>query len=197
MKKIISMLLVVLFLLLFVACESKNNKNNTNTNDVKVENTQDKSIELTLENYLDFLNFEATVSAHTTETWSFNESKPSDSRITTYNGADCSVEITGKSHYKYNEVYLDIKLEHYTILQKQRILNGEFNVKPFSSQTITVKLNLAGNGTRECTLSTVGSDWKKYDQISVIDAMAYQDIETITENTTCTVIAVRGSVTEY
>lgn len=190
MKKIISMLLVVVFLLSFVACGSNEGE--------KEEIAQENAIELTLDNYADFLNVDISVVPHTTETWYFNESNPSASRITTYKGADCFAEITGNSHYKFNEVYLDIKFDHYTLHQEEARLNGE-NVEPFSSYTITVKLNLSGEGSGDCSLDTLGSNWKNYNtpQTNVIDAMCYKDTDAITERTYYTVIAVRGSVTEY
>lgn len=198
MKKIVSLILAfVVVLLCFTSCTNKTDnsqESNTKFQDV-VTLPPKEQIALTLDNYKDYLEIDGTTKANHTESWLTNPKKAS-SKITTYKGVDCNVSIKGNSHYEYTDVYVDVKFTHYTVLQWIDKTEGS-DVSPFSEKIVTIKLNLAGNGDGECFLNTPGSDYEKYENCTVIDAMSYQDIEAIHEYTYYDVVGVRGSVAKY
>lgn len=142
-------------------------------------------VNLTLYNYKDYIDCDATV-------------KAKDSYDTgIYTSVECNFEAVGNTHYKYNDVSIVIEFSHYDIENNaQRALNdlllyaGETittEAVPHDKSTRTVELNLAGNGATTCTLFT---PWKD-------DRSAYSDTKTVFDGTYYTVLSISGTVQEY
>lgn len=141
-------------------------------------------IKLTLSNYEDYIECNATVRAGNYE-------------FGYYTSAECSFEAIGNMHYKYNNVSIVIKFSHYDeegylqLFENSIIIatGGTITEKavPYDEKTCTVNLNLAGNGKQTCVLMTPwGSEKNSYDDTGVIFMRTEFEI-----------VSISGTVQEY
>ena len=146
-------------------------------------------IQLTLSNFEDYIDINASVKVgNSTYTSSYGY---------VYMSAKCSFEATGNTHYKYNNVHIAIKFSHYDkagygqyLLNNLTVLAGkpiETEAVPYDDAVYTVKLNVGGNGSQTCELSTPWSS-EKYD---------YSKADTVFDRTTYEVISISGTIQEY
>lgn len=146
-------------------------------------------IRLTLQNYKDYIDCNATVRAGDSIDYSIYGY--------VYTSAECNFEATGNSHYKYNDVTIVVKFSHYDKAGYQQYLKNQLAImtgnsitaeaEAYREMTCTVKLNLAGNGKRTCELSTPWSS----------EASTYKSINAIFDRTAYEVISISGTVQEY
>lgn len=141
-------------------------------------------IQLTLLNYEDYIEFDAYVEAT-------DSRKDYSTGKYYYTGVECSVEITGNTHYKFNNVTITVKFNHYDKTNYRKYLagtiTGSTEAEPFSTKTGFIFLNLAGNGSYSYTLNT---PW-------VNEKENYYDTWAIFNQTTYEVVSVYGTVEEY
>ena len=146
-------------------------------------------IQLTLDNYEDYL--ECTVTAAADDRLKY------DSYHYTYTSMTCVFKCQGNPHYKYNDVVIVVNFYHYNhegymqyLTNSILSLRGEKIEKeavPFSSSETILKLNLAGNGSCSCSLWT---DWSgNYRECSDSDALRDQ--------TFFEIVSISGTVEEY
>lgn len=148
-------------------------------------------IKLTLDNYKDYLDCNATVrvgDSYYDSTYGY-----------IYTSAECAFEAIGNTHYKYNNVSIVIRFCHYDkdgymqyLLNSLGASIGEGTdsteeAVPYDDATYTVNLNLAGNGSRTCELST---PWAK-------EKSKYSDTKPIFDRTMYEVVSISGTVQEY
>ena len=161
-----------------------------------------ETIQLTLDNYEDYIECHASVKAKSTR-----ELITSKKYMDVYSKAECSFEAIGNSHYKYNDVTITIKFCHYnmeeysyhtlyeihnlnSLLEGTTVEDPPKDGTPADSSTLTVKLNLAGNGSTSCTLYT---PWRE----TMIKSNEYFDTYSILNCTTFEVLSISGTVQEY
>ena len=138
-KRLLCLCLCALFVFLLVSCDKKENKEEANKEETK------KEIELSLENMDDFIESSATVS--TTD------------RTINHFGVyfiNYSYEAKGNSHYKYNNVVIEIVFQYETEKHfNWRIgLEEEEPEDGVKTATRNLKLNLAGNGEVSASLTS-------------------------------------------
>lgn len=139
-------------------------------------------IRLTLDNYEDYLDVNATKRG--------NASRYYGAHI--YMSVDCYFEAKGNPHYKYNDVVFEIKFSHYRASEYSEYLDYIFGrsdemVTPYDEEICTVKLNIAGNGNKSCILYT---PWDS-------EIYYYGNIDAVYSVTMYDVISVSGTVQEY
>ena len=148
------------------------------------------TIKLTLNNYEDYIECNATVKAG-------DSLYISSTRGYVYTSAKCSFEAIGNSHYKYQDVYITIKFSHYDRAGYKLYLENnissllgqpiEEEAIPYDDATYTVKLSLAGNGSQTCNLNTPWSS----------ERTDYAEIDTIFDRTYYEIVSITGTVVEY
>lgn len=146
-------------------------------------------IQLTLYNYEDYIDCDATVRC--------GDSYYNSSYGYIYTGAECSFKATGNSHYKYDNVIITIKFSHYDQAGYKQYWENQASMlvgkpitkeaTPYSQRTCKISLNLAGNGSASCELYTPWSN-EKY---------AYSKSSTVFDRTVYEVVSISGTVQEY
>lgn len=122
---------------------------NVEPNQEPVEEQKSKKIELTLENYKDY--FETSAYAKNKNSTLL----PYSSYDYTYRNVEFTYEVTGNSHYKYNNVYIKLRVIQYDHDEYVKYLGWTLGVgeemptpkNSYNDKTITVNVNLAGNGS--------------------------------------------------
>jgi len=142
------------------------------------------TVQLNLNNYENYIECTASV-------------KASDKIGSYYTNAECFFDAIGNSHYRYDNVYITISFSHYDkegynqhLMNMIYLLSGhpvEEVATPYDQEMLVVKLNLAGNASDSCKLST---PWSK-------EMSAYDDTRAIFDRTIYEVISVSGTVKEY
>ena len=128
-------------------------------------------IQLTLDNYEDYLECKATVNCGEPGQYLGCEG--------VYYEVNCNYEINGNTHYQYNDVMLVVKFSHYN---KAEITT----TKPYSESEHTIKLSLAGNGSYSCSLET-----------DVIHYLDCRNPRKLINQTTYKIVSISGTVQEY
>lgn len=148
MRKFASILLLTTLLLQFISCSNNNNDfaisssqsetTTVTTTETTVATTQN-STALTLDNISDYFDITATIQPGNTEKCYYKAQSDY-----LYNSLICGISFEGNPHYEYKDVIIEIKFHHTTPL------TGAFE----SEKTVSVKLNLSGNGSATCELET-------------------------------------------
>jgi len=154
-------------------------------------------IQLTLDNYEDYIECSPTV-----KVGNYSYDNYYDDYI--IKSLKCSFEATGNTHYKYNNVTIHVKFSHYdslnVILKTMNdtlLASGEPITKEAyacSTKTVTIKLNVGGNGSQTCEIST---SWNYDNQSSADEKRACIDTDYVFDRTFYEVTSVYGTVQEY
>ena len=141
MKKIISLFLIVIMCISLFSC---GNNDNTNAN-------ANNGTQLTLDNYEDYFDVSANIAiGHTT--------------MCEYRGSfldlvktlKCDIAFQGNTNYEYKDVVFTIKFAH---------TGPSKFIDFYDDAVITVKVNLAGNGSGSCYVETPVAQ-EEWDNIS-------------------------------
>ena len=146
-----------------------------------------KGTELTLENIDDYIELSGTIKAGSMS----GLYKYNGEYVDLYSDFSCSMTATGNSHYKYEDVVIEIRFWHVTPLT-----DGSVS----SETTVSLKLNLAGNGEVSCKLDTPAKIAKDKGQ-AITPIMntfySYKGISSSLDKTYYEIVNVTGTVTEY
>ena len=147
-------------------------------------------VQLTIYNFEDYIDCNATVKVGDSLYYGSSYGY-------LYTSAECSFEAKGNTHYKYNDVQIVVKFSHYDKAGYQQYLSNSIlailgkpiteEAVPYDDATYTIKLNIAGNGSKTCELST---PWNTEKQ-------AYSDTDALFDRTAYEIVSVSGTVEEY
>lgn len=133
------------------------------------------TIQLTLSNYEKYLDYSATVSPQ------YNSS------MTLYTKVRCNFEVTGNSHYRYNDVIIKVREVHYGDFEDYADAMIGTEDSPYDEETLSIALNLAGNGSGSTYLYTNLNATDKY----------YRKYDIVCNYTLYEIVGISGTVTEY
>ena len=186
MKKIIALLLAIAMCLSFCACGNNDDKNNNNE-DNSNSNTNNSNVNtgtaLTLDNYENYFDVNANISiGHTT--------------MCEYKGSfldlvktfQCDISFKGNTNYEYTDVVFTVKFAHET---------PDKFIDFYDDTIITVKVNLAGNGSGSCYVETPVAQ-TEWDNISQTIYAFYRpaEISAIMDYSSFEIINVTGTATK-
>ena len=185
MKKILSLILVLVISASLFSCENSNVE--TIETEVATE-TESKEIPLTLYNYEDYIELNCSIEGGES-IWDSYEKEYH------YLTAYCDAEAVGNPHYKYNNVTIEIQFKIYDktnyqnyLMRNIALLEGESTdsiakAEPYSDTTCFLHLNLAGNGD-------------DYNNLIYVPIEGYT-LQQVFDRTMFEVISVSGTVEEY
>jgi hypothetical protein len=182
MKKIIALFLAITMCLSLCACGDNDDKNDNSNND-NSNNNNNNVIELTLDNYENYFDIDASIAiGHTT--------------MCEYKGNfldlvktfKCDISFKGNTNYEYTDVVFTVKFAHET---------PDKFIDFYDDTIITVKVNLAGNGSGSCYVETPVAQ-TEWDNISQTIYAFYRpsEISVIMDYSSFEIINVTGTATK-
>lgn len=187
MKKILSLILVLIACTSLFSCGNGNAETTEAETEVATE-TESKQIPLNLFNYEDYIEINCSVEGGESSWDSYK-------REYVYYTAYCDAEAVGNPHYKYNNVTIEIKFSIYDKINYQNylkrniaLLKGQSTdnigeAKPYDDVTCFLNLNLAGNGSASNKLLYVPIE--DYTLQQVFDRTMFE------------IVSISGTVEEY
>ena len=156
------------------ACDQKKSEIQTEAQ------TEDTGIQLTLDNYDDYIEFDGSVEASST-TRCYHKGD----WVYLCNYIECDIAAKGNSNYEYKNVIIGVRFYHVVPITGVTA----------SEETIYIDLNLAGNGSASCRLETPANQ-EEYNNISQITYTFYSSIgiDSALDNTYYEIISITGSV---
>lgn len=174
MKKLLLVLLALLFCCLMVSCDSGSSP------DIPSTSESSPDIPLTMENVEDYIEIDGTVKVNTDTRCTYK-----DEWVNLVNSLKCSLTAKGNPNYEYKDVILEIRIYHLHPLTKEVI----------SENKVFLDLNLAGNGESSGVLGTL-VDIEGWENVSN-EAYAFYSssgIDTALKTTGYEIVSVSGSV---
>lgn len=177
MKKIIALLLAIAMCLSFCACGNNDENSNSNNNNVNTATA------LTLDNYENYFDISANISVgHTTMC---NYKGDFLDLVKTF---QCDISFKGNTNYEYTDVVFTVKFAHET---------PDKFIDFYDDTIITVKVNLAGNGSGSCYVETPVAQ-TEWDNISQTIYAFYRpsEISVIMDYSSFEIVNVTGTATK-
>ena len=173
MKKIFGLILVVVMCVSLTSCDF-----------TSIFSGNNGSVELTVDNFKNYFDISFDVSKGEQRKCKFQNDF-----VYLYEGLKCDISLYGNPNYEYENVTVEIKFTH----------TGPEVLEHCAENTVSVSLNLAGNGSGSCYLETpvVKEIWDKISYYSNYYYGEERIFDTITYYTDYEIVSVTGTATKY
>jgi len=162
-----------------VACGNNSSSDNGSSDNGSSDNNKNNGVELTTDNFNDYFDISATVKPGTKTMCMYKNDF-----VDLYKNLECDISFKGNPNYEFQNVVVEIEFYH------TAPLNSEFE----SSKTISVSLNLAGNGYGSCVVDTPVQS-EEWDNISATTYTFYsvKNISTTLDYSGYSIVGVSGT----
>ncbi len=177
MKKVLSLILVVLCCMMLFACGNDMNRSEE-TEVTEVTEEIDEGIELTVDNIRDYFDISAYVGPGDHIDKYFCQIGTEYEEEYLYESLNCEISFKGNPNYEFKDVVIEVLFEH-----DPPLVSRSFT----STNSVSIKVNLAGNGSGTTTLKTPVPEimfveeldvFVLYSQSGISSALSYTGYET-------------------